>query len=342
MRSPQPAGGVASRPSVWRRTLLRAKKLTSLNRSGGAPRRSSVQRTVPPSMAISRCEKTQSAERDSPLVSVAIERPATCSLPSASIRTSTSGRSTYSRSKDMRHSERGDTVATTRASLSASRCWASCSATSRNSKEGNSTPRQPFACALMEPMLTATPMERVACASSAPRYSPIRGTIQACRTKTTSANNSHAATSRPSAQRAVTAVILSRCEGGDAVTFIEGRAVSGIMTGTATGGSAETPSRKAPPLLSSYSRFVQRLRRRYSEELALLPAGEPRRSHIEDAYAALRERGHGVGDALRIARQLVMERLVSLDRDQQAELSVVTCAVNELAEFALDVACRQG
>lgn len=116
------------------------------------------------------------------------------------------------------------------------------------------------------------------------------------------------------------------------------------MTGSAGAGSAasaDSPARKTPPRLSSYSRFVQRLRRRYADELALLPAGAPERPRIEQAYAALRERGHPVGDALRITRQLVMERLITLDCDQQAELSVVTTAVTQLAEFALDVACRQ-
>ncbi|HSV60277.1 MAG TPA: bifunctional [glutamate--ammonia ligase]-adenylyl-L-tyrosine phosphorylase/[glutamate--ammonia-ligase] adenylyltransferase [Variovorax sp.] len=113
------------------------------------------------------------------------------------------------------------------------------------------------------------------------------------------------------------------------------------MTGGASSGSTESASRKAPPPLSSYSRFVQRLRRRYAEELALLPPGAPQKPQIEQAYAALLERGYGVGDALRIARQLVMERLVTLDCDQQAQLQVVTCAVTHLAEFALDTACRQ-
>jgi glutamate-ammonia-ligase adenylyltransferase len=95
------------------------------------------------------------------------------------------------------------------------------------------------------------------------------------------------------------------------------------------------------PALSSYSRFVQRLRRRYAGELALLPEGEPRRASMTQAYEALRARGDGVGDALRIVRQLVMERLVTLDCDRQAPLAVVTTAVTELAEFALDTACRE-
>jgi len=113
------------------------------------------------------------------------------------------------------------------------------------------------------------------------------------------------------------------------------------MTGSAPAGSTESGSRRAPPPLSSYSRFVQRLRRRYADELALLPPGEPEHPHMDQAYAALRERGHGVGDSLRIVRQLVMERLVTLDCDRQADLAVVTRAVTQLAEFALDVACLE-
>ncbi|MDR6425697.1 glutamate-ammonia-ligase adenylyltransferase [Variovorax paradoxus] len=102
-----------------------------------------------------------------------------------------------------------------------------------------------------------------------------------------------------------------------------------------------TPSTEATEVaFSSYSRFVQRLRRRYAAELALLSPGAPRRESMSKAYEALRERGDGVGDALRIVRQLVMERLVTLDCDAKAPLAVVTTAVTELAEFALDVACR--
>ena len=36
-----------------------------------------------------------------------------------------------------------------------------------------------------------------------------------------------------------------------------------------------------------------------------------------------------------------MERLISLDCDEQAPLAMVTRAVTELAEFALDIACAQ-
>ena len=89
--------------------------------------------------------------------------------------------------------------------------------------------------------------------------------------------------------------------------------------------------------LSAYSRFVQRLRRRYAAELSLLPPGAPVMATLQACFDALRTQ-HSSADALRILRQLVMERLVVLDTTQQAPLSVVTRAVTELAEFALDVA----
>jgi [glutamine synthetase] adenylyltransferase / [glutamine synthetase]-adenylyl-L-tyrosine phosphorylase len=100
----------------------------------------------------------------------------------------------------------------------------------------------------------------------------------------------------------------------------------------------------APPaarLLSSDSRFAQRLRRRYAAELPLLAPGHPARPLMEAAYTTLRGRGNDPGTALRILRQLVLERLIGLDCDQQVPLSIVTRAMTELAEFALDIACRE-
>jgi len=92
--------------------------------------------------------------------------------------------------------------------------------------------------------------------------------------------------------------------------------------------------------LSAYSRFVQRLRRRYANELHLLPPGAPVLATIGTCYEALRLH-HSCGDALRILRQLVMERLVSLDCDQRAPLDTITRAVTELGEFALDIAFHE-
>ncbi|MDB5954997.1 bifunctional [glutamate--ammonia ligase]-adenylyl-L-tyrosine phosphorylase/[glutamate--ammonia-ligase] adenylyltransferase [Ramlibacter sp.] len=93
--------------------------------------------------------------------------------------------------------------------------------------------------------------------------------------------------------------------------------------------------------LAGHSRLVQRLRRRYDSELSLLPAGAPNRDTMDACYQALRSRGHEVAVALRVLRQLVMERLVVLDCEERAPLATVTSAVTELAEFALDAACLQ-
>jgi len=92
--------------------------------------------------------------------------------------------------------------------------------------------------------------------------------------------------------------------------------------------------------LSTYSRFVQRLRRRYANELHLLPAGAPVSATLQTCFDALRTT-HSCGDALRMLRQLVMERLVVLDCEQHADLTVVTRAMTELGEFALDAAYRE-
>jgi glutamate-ammonia-ligase adenylyltransferase len=92
--------------------------------------------------------------------------------------------------------------------------------------------------------------------------------------------------------------------------------------------------------LSNHSRFVQRLRRRYANELPLLPEGAPELTSLQTCFAALRQ-NHNPGDALRILRQLVMERLAVLDCDQHASLDVITRAVTKLGEFTLDVAFHE-
>ena len=93
--------------------------------------------------------------------------------------------------------------------------------------------------------------------------------------------------------------------------------------------------------LAEHSRFYQRLHRRYGNDLSLLPAGPPVQATMAQAYDALRARGCDIGTALRVVRQLVMERLIQLDCDAQAPLADITRAVTELAELALDRACQQ-
>ena len=91
---------------------------------------------------------------------------------------------------------------------------------------------------------------------------------------------------------------------------------------------------------AAHSRFVQRVRRRYPAELGCLAPGMPRRAAMEDALQALTRLGHPRTSALRVLRQLVLERLAVLDCEQMAPLADVTLAVTELAELALDQACE--
>ncbi|QIL71185.1 bifunctional [glutamate--ammonia ligase]-adenylyl-L-tyrosine phosphorylase/[glutamate--ammonia-ligase] adenylyltransferase [Diaphorobacter sp. HDW4B] len=91
--------------------------------------------------------------------------------------------------------------------------------------------------------------------------------------------------------------------------------------------------------LADHSRFFQRLHRRYESEMALLPAGVPTRETMAETCDALIAKGHDLGAALRILRQLVMERLIRLDCEQQAPLEDICLPVTHLAELALDRAC---
>ncbi|WP_288638528.1 bifunctional [glutamate--ammonia ligase]-adenylyl-L-tyrosine phosphorylase/[glutamate--ammonia-ligase] adenylyltransferase [Comamonas kerstersii] len=95
-------------------------------------------------------------------------------------------------------------------------------------------------------------------------------------------------------------------------------------------------------LAASHSRFWQRLHRRYADVMDVLPPGAPVRATMEQALQRLQqEQGWDLSAALRVVRQLVMERLMALDCAQQADLHTVTRGVTELAELALDRACAQ-
>ena len=93
--------------------------------------------------------------------------------------------------------------------------------------------------------------------------------------------------------------------------------------------------------LPLYSRFVQRLHRRYADELPLLPPGPATRDSLSAAYAALQSRGLDTSAALRILRQLTLERLAQLDCTGQANLETVTHGMTWLAEVTLDIAWQQ-
>ena len=109
---------------------------------------------------------------------------------------------------------------------------------------------------------------------------------------------------------------------------------------TATDIAVDVPA-GAPSAQAAHSRFVQRIRRRYHAELPLLAAGLPTRVLIDALIDRLMVDGRGLASAMRVARQLVLERLAVLDVEQGALMSDVTRAMTELAEATLDRALAQ-
>jgi len=89
------------------------------------------------------------------------------------------------------------------------------------------------------------------------------------------------------------------------------------------------------------SRFVQRLRRRYADWFSALPPGAPTRETLTQSLQTLQMRGLDLPSALRVLRQLTLERLVVLDCEQRAPLDTVTRAMTWLAEVTLDAAYTQ-
>jgi glutamate-ammonia-ligase adenylyltransferase len=89
---------------------------------------------------------------------------------------------------------------------------------------------------------------------------------------------------------------------------------------------------------ADHSRYVQRVRRVRGADLALLAAGVPTREAMQATLGTWLARGRSLASALRLTRQLVMERLVVLDVEAQADVEVVTRAMTELAEVTLEAA----
>ncbi len=111
------------------------------------------------------------------------------------------------------------------------------------------------------------------------------------------------------------------------------------MASTASTAAFTTPDiavGDAAAARADHSRFVQRIRRRYAGELGLLPGGLPRREVIDALIDRLQAEGRPLGAAMRVARQLVLERLAVLDIEHAARMHDVTCVMTELAEATLD------
>ncbi|HOB95265.1 MAG TPA: glutamine-synthetase adenylyltransferase, partial [Aquabacterium sp.] len=94
----------------------------------------------------------------------------------------------------------------------------------------------------------------------------------------------------------------------------------------------------APRADAAHSRFVQRIRRRYAAELPLLAPGLPDAAAITALVQRLQADGRALPSALRVARQLVIERLAVLDVEQAAPLEHITHTMTALAEATLEIA----
>ena len=92
---------------------------------------------------------------------------------------------------------------------------------------------------------------------------------------------------------------------------------------------------------ADHSRFVQRVRRRYADELPLLPPGAPDVQAITALVQTLQTGGRDLPCALRVARHLVVERLAVLDIEAGASLDTVTHTMTALAEATLELALAQ-
>ncbi len=105
-----------------------------------------------------------------------------------------------------------------------------------------------------------------------------------------------------------------------------------------SGASPEAAHALAQPALAEHSRFVQRIRRRYAGLLHELPPGLPTRASITDLIERLQHDEQPLTRALRVTRQLVLERLAVLDVEQAAPMTDITAVMTELAEATLDIA----
>ncbi len=99
-----------------------------------------------------------------------------------------------------------------------------------------------------------------------------------------------------------------------------------------------------PVARADHSRYVQRIRRRYAPErdwFAEHQPGVPLAEPLKALIAHLRAGGRPLASALRVARQLVLERLATLDVEAHAALADVTGAMTQLAEVTLDLALHE-
>ena len=100
-------------------------------------------------------------------------------------------------------------------------------------------------------------------------------------------------------------------------------------------------SHNAAMATADYSRYVQRVRRRFGRDIAGLAPGVPDATAIDRLVERYLNEGRPLAAALRIARHAVVERIAVLDVERAAPLEAVTGAMTALAEVALERALQQ-
>jgi len=101
-----------------------------------------------------------------------------------------------------------------------------------------------------------------------------------------------------------------------------------------------TPHNQAPADVM-HSRYVQRIRRRYAAELQAFASqfpGAPLKPELQALLNLLLAEGRPLAEALRVTRQLLIERLATLDISQQIGLAEVIAAMTQWAELSLQMA----
>ena len=104
---------------------------------------------------------------------------------------------------------------------------------------------------------------------------------------------------------------------------------------------ASAASFNAGTVTADYSRYVQRVRRRFADEIAALPPGDPDVAAIDRLVEQFLQQGRPLPAALRLARHAVVERVAVLDVERAAPLQAVTSAMTALAEVALERSLAQ-
>jgi glutamate-ammonia-ligase adenylyltransferase len=102
-----------------------------------------------------------------------------------------------------------------------------------------------------------------------------------------------------------------------------------------------TDAHNAASASADYSRYVQRVRRRFGTDIAALAPGVPDAVSIDRLIERFVGEGRALGAALRVTRHAVIERLAVLDVEHAAPLEAVTAAMTALAEVALERALQQ-